>query len=81
MKMRRVMRTGRDFLQAILEVLIELDRRTDISKRMLDMVKLQDEESDEEYPDSHFGVVSIALTLAALPTLTEGLSLLILLLQ
>lgn len=79
--MRKVMRTGRMFLQSILEVLIELDRRTDISKRMLDMVKLHDEEPDEEYPDSHFGVVSIALTLAAFPIFVQGLSLLILLLQ
>lgn len=81
--MRRVMYTSRKFLQVILEELIALDRRTDFSKMALRYVSLNeiDDDDDDDYESNHFGIVSAALALAALPFVCRGLSFLILLLQ
>lgn len=58
----------------ILNWLVELNRRTDISGMILDKVLLNeesDEEYDDEYDDEHetssFGVVSIIMCAMAIP--------------
>ena len=82
--MRRVMYTGRKLLTIILEELIELDKRTDLSKMALRYVSLNDDDlydDDADSSDGHFGVVSAALALAALPFISKGLSFIILILQ
>lgn len=84
--MRRVMYTSRKFLQVILEELIALDRRTDFAKAAIRYVSLNDDDlyeddADGDSENSHFGIVSAALALAALPFVCRGLSVLILLLQ
>lgn len=82
--MRRVMYTGRKLLTIILEELIELDKRTDLSKMALRYVSLNDDDlydDDADSSDGHFGVVSAALALAALPFICKGLSFIILILQ
>lgn len=84
--MRRVMYSTRKFLQVILEELIAFDRRTDFTKMALRYVSLNDDDlyeddADGDRENSHFGIVSAALALAALPFVCRGLSFLILLLQ
>lgn len=82
--MRRVMYTSRRFLQVLLEELIALDRRTDFTKMTLRYVSLNDDDlydDDADSSDGHFGVVSAALALAALPFICKGLSFIILILQ
>lgn len=82
--MRRVMHTGRKLLTIILEELIELDKRTDLSKMALRYVSLNDDDlydDDADSSEEHFGVVSAALALAALPFICKGLSFIILILQ
>lgn len=81
--MRRVLFTTRKSLQVILEELIALDRRTDFTKVALRYVSLNeiDDDDDGDSENSHFGIVSAALALAALPFVCRGLSFLILLLQ
>lgn len=82
--MRRVMYTGRKLLTIILEELIELDKRTDLSKMALRYVSLNDDDlydDDADSSEEHFGVVSAALALAALPFICKGLSFIILILQ
>lgn len=83
--MRRVMYTGRKLLTIILEELIELDKRTDLSKMAIRYVSLNDDDlyddDDADSSEEHFGVVSAALALAALPFICKGLSFIILILQ
>lgn len=82
--MRRVIYTGRKLLTIILEELIELDKRTDLSKMALRYVSLNDDDlydDDADSSEEHFGVVSAALALAALPFICKGLSFIILILQ
>lgn len=81
--MKRVMYTSRRFLQVLLEELIALDRRTDFTKMALRYVSLNDDDlyDDADSSDGHFGVVSAALALAALPFICKGLSFIILILQ
>lgn len=83
--MRKVIRSTRMLIAAILEVLIELDRRTDLLTPILDNVLLNDDDTsdydDEEAEEPHFGMVSVALTLAALPVLAKGMTVVILMLQ
>lgn len=86
--MKRVMYTSRRFLQVLLEELIALDRRTDFTKMALRYVSLNDDDlydddddDDADSSEEHFGVVSAALALAALPFICKGLSFIILILQ
>lgn len=79
--MRKVMHSTRRLIIVILEELIELDRRTDILKFILNRVCLNDEDMPSADEESHFGVVSAALALAALPILAKGLAFAILMLQ
>lgn len=81
--MRRVMYTGRKLLTIILEELIELDKRTDLSKMAIRYVSLNDDDlyDDVDSSGGHFGIVSAALALAALPLVCKGLSFIILILQ
>ena len=82
--MKRVMYTGMKLLTVILEELIELDKRTDFSMMAMRYTSLNDDylyDDDADSSDGHFGVVSAALALAALPFVCKGLSFIILILQ
>lgn len=81
--MRKIVYSTRMLIASILEALIELDRRTDLLTPILDNILLNDDvpDYDDEAEEPHFGMVSVALTLAALPVLAKGMTVIILMLQ
>lgn len=72
------------FLKCAYDALSELDRRTDITARLTNYVQLNDDEYYDEDLDSrssHFGLVRLSIVLLMLPMATQGLGVIVALLQ
>ena len=75
------------FCKCIYDALVELDRRTDITERLIAYVQLND--ADDDYDDddaeyvgkSHFGVVRLAIMFAVLPLVGNCIGFIMALLQ
>lgn len=62
--MRRIAKNAFILIRVIYEELMELDRRTDLTERLLNSVKLNDDYDDyEERNDFHFGIVKMLMVL------------------
>ena len=75
------------FCKCVYDALVELDRRTDITAKLVAYVQLND--ADDDYDDdyaeydgkSHFGVVRLAIMFAILPLAGNFLGFIMALLQ
>ena len=75
------------FCKCVYDALVELDRRTDITEKLIAYVQLNnvDDDYDDDYEEyvgkSHFGVVRIASMFAVLPLVGNCLGFIMALLQ
>lgn len=75
------------FCKCVYDALVELDRRTDITEKLIAYVQLNnvDDDYDDDYEEyvgkSHFGVVRIAIMFAVLPLVGNCLGFIMALLQ
>ena len=75
------------FLKCVYDALVELDRRTDITEKLISYVQLNDYDDDYDDDDveyagkSHFGVVRLAIMFAVLPLVGNCLGFIMALLQ
>lgn len=75
------------FCKCVYDALVELDRRTDITEKLIAYVQLNnvDDDYDDDYTEyvgkSHFGVVRIAIMFAVLPLVGNCLGFIMALLQ
>ena len=75
------------FCKCIYDALVELDRRTDITEKLIAYVQLNNVDDDYDDDDaeyvgkSHFGVVRLAIMFAVLPLVGNCLGFIMALLQ
>lgn len=75
------------FCKCVYDALVELDRRTDITEKLIAYVQLKNvdddyDDDDAEYAGkSHFGVVRLAIMFAVLPLVGNCLGFIMALLQ
>lgn len=70
------------FCKCVYDALVELDRRTDITEKLIAYVQLNNVDDDVEYAGkSHFGVVRLAIMFAVLPLVGNCLGFIMALLQ
>lgn len=73
------------FCKCVYDALVELDRRTDITEKLIAYVQLNNVDDDYDDDDaeykSHFGVVRLAIMFAILPLVGNCLGFIMALLQ